>query len=189
MKQIKHALAALLVSVGVANADSINWFNTLAPLLDASGNNVGGESGWVINMYVSTDATIEFVNGAPTDDDVILASVFSVMSSAGHSGVDGFFSNTFDPTVTGGPVDGANVYSVIFNATNIAQATQYAVIDGAVSVVQDSTPPGPPAWNYETGGTVAGDWQPIVIPEPASMALVGLGIVAAGLRRKMRANA
>ena len=81
----------------------------------------------------------------------------------------------------GSLAQGDDVFTVIFNATTIGAATQYVIVDSATFDLPD--PLGGPG-NYVLT-SVSGTWQ--AIPEPTTLALLGIGIgTAAAARRRRR---
>jgi hypothetical protein len=155
-----------------AISNTIVWSNAPA-IYDWTGVLVPTNSSWIVRIYESTDATINFSNLLPTGDDTYTGNQFT-FAAAGVT--DGFSKKTISnpPNIT----SSNSIYSVIFNSTDSLTATRWAVIDSAVATVTFS----PTTFNYNPGGVVAGDWQ--AVPEPATALLFGLGGFGAWLLRR-----
>lgn len=168
MRKLTAAVVAVMAMAGVVVADGIDWYNS-APIVDRFGNDAAMAGGYTIQMYLDGGDNVFSAYGA--GDDILIAGAVSTINQA-----DGYFYTTVDPIAT--PIaDGAHVFTRIFDSG----MNWYANVDSAYTTIADSTPPAPNA-QYDTGGTVAGDWQPI--PEPSTLALIGLGVAAIGYRRR-----
>ena len=167
MKKITVTLlATVVISVSSYAADQLNWFNS-AQLLDDSGSAVTLANDWVLRMYKSTDASINFSAGDVTGDDVYLNLEISMND---NPIADGWLYYEITDGNFGDLTGSDSVYSVIFNNSSYASATKYAIIDsGLFSMPTSFDPPK----DYDTGGTIAGDWQ--AVPEPATAMLLALG--------------
>ena len=171
MKKLVLLFAVLgLASYVHAFQNTIVWSNSPA-IYDWTGVLVPTNSSWIVRIYESADANINFSSLLPTGDDTYTSNQFTF----GVSGLsDGFSSKTISS-----PLNIANsdkIYSVIFNSSDVLTATRWAVIDSAVATVSFSP------FNYNPGGVVAGDWQ--AVPEPATALLFGIGGIGAWLIRR-----
>jgi hypothetical protein len=145
----------------------------LAGYYDWTGVLVPTNSSWIVRLYESTDASINFSNLLPTGDDTYTGNQFTFASSGL---TDGFSKKTISFPSNISSSD--KIYSVIFNSTDSLTATRWAVIDGALATVSFS----PSTFNYNPGGVAAGDWQ--AVPEPATALLFGIGSFGAWLIRR-----
>lgn len=165
---------AVLVMAGYVHAiqNTIVWSNSAA-IYDWTGVLVPTNSSWIVRIYESADANINFSSLLPTGDDTYTSNQFTFASSGL---ADGFSKKTIS-----GPLNIANgdkIYSVIFDSSDISTATRWAVIDSAVATVSFTSGP----FNYNPGGVVAGDWQ--AVPEPATALLFGIGGIGSWLIRR-----
>ncbi len=167
-------LVVVLGMAGYVHAVSFQvvWSNSPA-IYDWTGVLVPTNSSWIVRLYESTDASINFSNLLPTGDDTYTGNQFAFASSGLTAG---FSKTTFSNPPNIG--DGNSIYSVIFNSSDALTATKWAVIDSAVATVSFS----PFTFNYNPGGVVAGDWQ--AVPEPATALLFGIGGIGAWLIRR-----
>lgn len=180
MKKMMMAIAAMAMVGSSVLADQVEWANVggdANPAVDRSGTVING--GTFIAQIVRDGGNGTMNTAWGVGDDVVTA-----MSSPI---ADGYWDVVFDPS-TVGLTDGTLVYSRVLD--NLASPTWYANsgVAGAgaattFQAVQDSTIPAP-TWNYFTVSPVAGDWVPV--PEPATMALLGLGALTLGYRRKRK---
>jgi len=143
-------------------------------------------AGWLVQMYqdVGVNDTLSLIVGFAADGtpiggnaagDLVLTSYHTPLTSS--KGNINWTLNGYD--VTG--IKGDNVYTVIFNATSIALATQAVVVDSTTFAISSSDP--------STGTyaltTVANSFVPVAaVPEPSSVALIGVGLAAIALRRR-----
>ncbi len=184
----KWIVVALLMLAGSSRGALLNWsgsFVTGSSSFIYDGVEFG--NGWAIFMYQSTDGNPTF-NMYDLTLNLLQTSSVQISSdgpSFTHSVIMGSVANISVP-------DSANVFSVLFNnATPLLSGGNYLLLDTLVrNVGTDANPvtytPGNP---IPTAGTVQFDgqvWQPVVIPEPATMGLMVLGGLALTVRRRIR---
>ncbi len=178
MNKLMATLVVIALACGV-NASQLSWGNN-EPIVNSLGVEIPTSSTWLIRLYESVDADIEFSLGAPSSDDTWTGMEFNWNDSLG---VDGYITTVFNNSdSTYGVVDNDRMYSVMFNHNSLGSATQYAILDNSVASVLYAGGD----YTYDPGGTVAGDWQ--AVPEPATALLLALGGGIAWLvRLKQRA--
>jgi len=141
-------------------------------------------SGWLVQMYrdVSLNTVLSAITGfsntgvetgGNTSDDLLLGSFTTTITkpkSAYNWAIVGMDASA---------IAGANVYTVVFNSATIAGATQAVVIDSTTFSL-----PASGATSYAQG-SVANSYVPVgAVPEPSSVALIGVGLAAIALRRR-----
>ena len=138
-------------------------------------------TGWIVEMYndVNKDTVLSSITSFNSSDipqgtsahasDDVLVNQTTVSASSWSS----FVNNVY----------GKNVYTVLFNSSSLVTATQAWIIDTNPTSL-------PASGNYtytanSTPSTVG--YGPITVgavPEPSSLALIGVGLAAIALRRR-----
>jgi len=182
MKKLLTTLAVALVAAST-HAGAINWsldFSEMPPTPGAYGNTNPNPYYGYVAYLVTADQLAALTNsegllleegwGAPGST---LASLTVTKKGGGAIDVGEWINTSFD------------VYTILFSTAGavVAGTTGYS-ISGPVTLVFG--PSGNPEANFEYGTFPAWEtnWEPI--PEPATMALLGIGIVAVGLRRRRK---
>lgn len=199
MKKIAALAVALcmLFSAGSAYALKMTW----APTVTAGPGGAAIGTDWVAALYIVDSSVLPssfvyqtgnmlplFGNpSAPTPNSVAPVTTFSSWTL--DSG-EYFFDKSFtDSEVAGfGIGNGTKMYTVIFNSSlaNLATATRFAVFENTVPYTVTLGSPAPPSFTYGGSGLYvdsASDWKDVV-PEPATMTLLGLGALTLVVRRK-----
>lgn len=194
---VAWAVAGTMVTTGLAGSLTFKDVSSSGYFVyDEFGTKVPRANNWVIALYedVSKDGSDGWTPGAgdPTGDDTLL--YISTTGGKNPWTVAGAFSTYTDV------VNGMRVFARVFNATdfiddlNTGSVTKYADLgawtltdpapDNMYFTVVD--PDGNALLDWSTSGTSggAGDWQPI--PEPASLALFGLGLMTLAARKHFR---
>jgi hypothetical protein len=184
-KKIINAIVVAIAVVTSANASQINWAND-PEVYDWSGAGnlvLGTYSSYVVRLYESVDATINFgvVGGVATNtaDDTWTGLQFNWNDGGGDNGFAAAELLASDSSY--GVNEGDKVYSVIFSTGG----SYFAIIDSSLAAVSY---PGA-QMTYNPGGIVGGlqgaggDWQQVV-PEPATFLLFGIGGMGAWLVRR-----
>ena len=183
-KVIAIAIIGVLLS-SVISSDAfitINWTNG-GQLQDTSG--AGLADGSVIQLIWSADALMDLVasDGSATGDDVILLSAGTV-STFSSGWIIGHQSDTFDFA----SIADGYVYVRVFDAQAGAIGIGTDYLEGGMIGGPLTDSPGSPS-SYDltdvTGGT-ASQMDMVVVPEPATMALFGLGLAVLGLRKRRK---
>jgi len=181
MKKIVVLISAILISVSSSQAAlTLDWGTTANLLTPVGSWNGVISAGWLVQLYrdVGGDGlgSLSMANdGSGTiTGDTLLAS-WTQPTVVGKAGRIGFSVTAQD----GSSIAGFNVYTVIFNNAAIASATQYVVMDSATHAL--------PASGTDTYSMAspANGWTNIgAVPEPSSLALIGVGLAAIALRRR-----
>jgi len=172
-KLITTALLTVIVTLSASAALTINW-NYAANLVDWDSSI---QDGWLVQMYrddgSATDLSLLAFdttaadgswldNGAEGHTDTLLGGAL-VGATAGTPGVYVAFSYSgIDASVA----ENSDVYTVIFNASTIAGASQGVILDSSVEGLGSGT-------DTYSIGSVNGSWQ--AVPEPATAMLLALG--------------
>ena len=184
MKKWIVSVAALWVSVCALQASLIGITGTISATTGSfSYGGLEFQDSWIIRLYETTSSTVDFSIGI-MDSFVASTDIEVVPDPDGYAIITSSGPFTF--------TDNSFVYSVLFN-TAIAPTTgdSYLLLD---TVARDVGANNPQVW-YTPGneipysGSVAFNgqtWQPVSVPEPATLSLFGLGALALTFRRKLR---
>jgi PEP-CTERM motif len=188
-KVLLCSLAAGLVSMSASATLTMSWgyFGNLAlPIPTVA-------SGWIVQMYkdVSANTALGSITSfnasdapqgaaANASDDQILGSFQTTVGSA--KGSFSFLANG----LTADSIAGASVYTVLFNSSVMASATRAWIIDTTPTTLLSSGivsyTPNAVASTIGYGGS--GGLTVGAVPEPSSLALIGVGLAAIALRRR-----
>jgi hypothetical protein len=173
----KVCLIGLMLSLFTSSqAGTIDWAS--ADL------GAGYTAGWVIALYEDVDkdgwnaASISSAGLTDSDDAFLSITTALGIGKAGTSWLDSFAAPSGDLTFND------RIYSVLFNASSIAAATQYQV---TTMTSQGNSWYELPSTDIDAGYTTTtmSGWQ--AVPEPATFLLFGMGGFGAWLiRRKNR---
>jgi len=169
----------IMISMSGYSALTLNWSST-SPNLATPIPTI--QVGWLVQMYqdVSANTALGSITsfdsmgvetGGNTGDDQLLGSFTTTITSS--KGVFQFGANNLNATA----IAGASVYTVIFNNAAVGGASQAWVMDATPTVLASSGSASYslPLVNF---GPIA------VVPEPSSIALIGIGLAVIALRRR-----
>jgi hypothetical protein len=153
----KNIILLTLISIaGISNA-ALNWEYTGTTL------GVGYSNGWLVRMYKDTNTNtalstlVIYNDGTLSSTDDTAAFETSVLSD----GTDRYYQSY--GLITPGLF---TAYTVIFNATNFASATQYIIIDAAKKSIGDASDINIAEYYLASN---SGTWKNIqAAPKPAS---------------------
>ena len=179
MKKIITVMAAIL-TISVANAADIRWQSPATAILNST-NLPSGAVAYLFDASVVSAATVE----AAIKDGTFMT---ALIDNNKHAATDMTLSTgaiLLDKDMTSWlPGQEKTLFMVIFNASTFGTATQFKLTDA----ITDELSAGQTTFNFGSGGASSpfalAPWQPV--PEPATMALLGIGIVAVGLRRRRK---
>jgi hypothetical protein len=178
LKKIVLAVAVTVCFVSVSIAGTIQW--------GYSGDlGVSYTAGWLVELI--EDVAKDGVTVGTMYDDHTMTGGDSFISTPITTTLVNNKAGTFWGTSFGSPGAslelGDNIYTVIYNASTFAAATQYQVVDASPYVLPASDVNA----TYSQGNPPAGTWAPIVpVPEPGTIMLFALGLVTLVARRKRR---
>ncbi len=139
-------------------------------------------NGWLVEVYrdVGANTTLSAITafdttGLPQGDSASVGDDVKLTSAS--------VSGTTWASSIGGSYTGSKAYTVVFNSSTFATATQAWIIDTLPATLPSAgstyTPNGTPS-------TVG--YGPLsVVPEPSTLLLLGLGSLVVGLRRRLSA--
>lgn len=153
-------------------------------------------NGWWVQMYDDADNDTELsavtfmentgvASGVGNSGTDVLLSSFSctIEEFLGSYAFGVLYNDSGDNSYSS--IVGSHVYSVVFNADTIANSSQSVVLDSTSYVVPSATTPESTSTYHISG--VANSWQNLVaVPEPTTLAFLGIGCLAFMARRKMR---
>ena len=174
MKKLLIA-AAIACTAAFAQAAAVNW--SISSVKDSSG--AAPTEGWVVMAFY-------------TEVDAGSAAIESAIA-AGTAGTLAFESTTLAVSMKKGKVDSHDAavagitdttknydfYFVVFNNSNVASATEYAIVSDLNKEYSGLD------GKFTASGNFSGvTWQPAAVPEPTSGLLMLLGVAGLALRRR-----
>jgi len=182
MKKMFFVISMVCATMA-ANAASISWGidNFTIPPLQVGEQ--WGASGATAYLFVG--------NNTAGIADAIENGTFSTASNVGQL-ITAYGGASSPPVPTVPTVDIYNLFVVVIGTKagiNPDLDEQYYMISSVKQGLSYEGTSEAEAIVFEIGdfaGFNGGTWKPIPIPEPATMALVGIGIVALGLRRRRK---
>ena len=167
-------IGAILVAANTGHAGTVKWENLASWVYTRDGGaaKIPVANNWVIALYLDA--------GSDNIMDDYSPSASPVQTAQGGSWADdGYFFNSFSHP------GGVSVFTRIYDSSSIGTATWYVNLDGGVKAIPTFALP-TDSFSYDPGGTAANgaDWK--AIPEPASMALFGLGLATMAIGKRLR---
>lgn len=193
MKKLLAITSAVLLAATMGRAASINWVTAGQQIFGPEGTLA--PAGWAVALvYAGVDAIpdalgVADIGGPGVSGNDALAAIKHIGEGISKAALQpGSFQGvayqyTYGVTQLGGQtVDQGDVFYIrVFNSADIASATMYLDITSPGYVIAATDNTGSDSF-YITTPAGPGGWQPI--PEPASLALAGLGAMAVALRRR-----
>lgn len=181
------AVSVAFMTMGAAashGALALNWSYTG----NLNGTPLGTfQAGWLVQLYQDVGGNTSMagvtafnpatggLSGANTADDLLVNSATTTLLVNAKNGSMQWLRNGMAVPDQAS----SSVYTVIFNSAAVSTATQAVVVDSTrFSTAADGTQ------GYGLG-TVANNWVGVV-PEPGTMALLGIGAAVIGLRKRIR---
>jgi len=190
MKRVMVAIAALgLMTSSGYGGYTFDWSFT------ANMNSLGYGTfspGWLVQLYQDVGANSVLgsitsftsagapVGGTGTDTDTLLGSYTTSLLSGKTGNITWLSGGRSYATMTG-----ASIYSVVFNSSTRESASQALVIDASPYVLPSFDSDFVPYTQNTIAGSGPGNtW--VAVPEPSTLALMGLGTIIIGVRRALR---
>ena len=178
-------LVVVIILSSVASFGAVTFDWGTAFLLNDAGRGTFSD-GWFVQMYrdVGNDTILSGI-GAFNPADGTLYSGATPLNDTKVGGVSTTVAfNYFYESNLSASVADYYVYSVIFNSTDIASATQAIVVDSSTFQFT-SQADGADIYTIDPpGGQIANNWVGVV-PEPGTLALISVGAMVLGLRRRV----
>ena len=177
MKKIIPFLAVAVFTAVSAQATSVKW--SASSIKDENGNKITGAAAYVFVTADTKDSPATTVIDRDTIVAKIQAGDTSVLSSATATASVtslGGISATFD----GGWSEGQKVtaFLVIYDSANPSGSAKAIITDNLTTTLGNM---GTTASNFGAQGSAT--WT--AVPEPTAVALLAIGLVALGLKRKV----
>jgi hypothetical protein len=177
MKKLVLGVALMMCVAGVTHAASMRWYLNVGGGDSVATPGGADPSNWAVAMFVDGgNGMIDSIGmgGTSSGDDTVFE------TTACWAGAGIVYWDTVLQTVEGvdTPTAGSDIFTVVFNNASAAAATHYVVVDDAFHRIPTYTQD---AQLYSAGSATEGEWQ--AVPEPSSLALMGLGVAALAVRR------
>ncbi len=184
---MKKIIAIILITMmGGAAMATLSW----AYGSDLRDFDSGMSAGWLVQMYQDNGdvTTLSAITGFGDNTGLVIGDATSLTDV-----LLGGYTGTLQAAARGGDISwgevfgawaslyGEDVYSVVYNAANIADATQAIVIDSSAFTLAASDP------GVYSVSSVNNSW--VAVPEPATALLFGIGGLGAFVIRRNKRKA